>query len=481
MQDCPLNRRELLRKLASPFWMFFCLAAVLVGFHFPLSAFAIPTLYPKLQDHEIRVGAIGNSYLTKDSEPNSDQGTGNLGLSAGVRGVGENGGFQFAVEGESLFGLRNAHYRYLDIGEIYAGYENKETPKRASVYLGRKRYEWSTLDSYWSLGLYNPRFRWDYLNERENGLFGLFTGYQTEFLQTTAYFSPIFIPEQGAPFDIAGGNCKSASPWFSCPTSTIQIFNQPVNVRYTLDIPPIKKLIMHAGGGATVRVGKKYGPYSRLSLARKPINQFLLSFEGRLDLVSNEVPAVIRPRVLYHDLYALDIGWNSPNHGVTASAIAERPIRDTTPATWNTQETTNAMLYGITARSQPFPKLFPNTRLETSYLHRDGGVAPDRGPFVSPGVDYFEPRFAFKNAFSFALFTPLLNAWADRFLLSTKFIVDTANEGNILVADTFYSPLRSLFLDLGVDILGSNSTSPVDFISRYQRNDRLRGGVAYVF
>lgn len=454
--------------------------AICLGLFMAVPALAIPTMAPKLRDKEVRLGLQSNTYLTRVSETNSDSGTGNLGLTVGVRGAGSNQSFQFGVEAESLYGLRRANYRYLDIGEIYAGIENKGEKERPYVYLGRKRFQWNTLDSYWSMGLFQPRFRWDYLSERENGLFGLFTGYQSEFVQATAYYSPIFIPEQGAPFDIAGGNCTSSSPWFSCPSSSIQIFNQQTNVRFTLDVPPVKKLILHGGGGGTLRVGREYGFFGRASYAHKPMNQFLLSFEGRLDVATNSIPAIIRPRVLYHHLYATDLGYSTERHGITGSAIFERPERDVTPSNWNTQESSAADLFGLTLRTQPFTDA-KHTRFEFSALHREGGNAPDQGPFVNPGVNYFEPRYAFRNAFSFAVFTPVFDSWARRFLFSTKFIVDTANTGNILVSDVYYSPASALFLNLGVDLLGSNSSSPVDFISRYQRNDRIRGGIAYVF
>jgi hypothetical protein len=96
-------------------------------------------------------------------------------------------------------------------------------------------------------------------------------------------------------------------------------------------------------------------------------------------------------------------------------------------------------------------------------------------------VNTFEPRFAFYNAFSMAVFTPVVDAWAPDFLVSVKFIVDTANSGNILINNVYYSPLPSVFVTVGMDVLGSKNSDPVDFISRYQRNSRLRGGVAYVF
>jgi len=454
--------------------------ALSLGILFSTSAHAIPTTFPKLRNGDVRLSLFGNSYLTKASESLSDAGTGNLGISLGARGEGQSGIFHYGGEAEGHYGLRQANYRYLDVPELYAGFENKKEASRFSLYLGRKHYDWSALDSYWSMGLYQPRFRWDYLNEREEGLTGLFAGFQSEFVQATAYFSPIVLPEQSAPYDISGGRCESSTPWFACPSSTILIFNQPTNVRFSLDIPPVKQLILHNGGGATFRLGRSQGFFGRASYAHKPMNQFLLAFEGRLDVSTKAVPAVIRPRVLYHHLFSGDFGWQNERHAVTGSYIAERPIRDATPANWNTQENSNATLYGITTRTQPF-RAFQNTRFEFGFLRREGGVAPDQGPFVNPGVNYFEPRYAFRNAFSFAIFTPILDPWARRFLFSSKFILDTENNGNILVSDIYFSPLASLFLNLGLDILGSESVNPVDFISRYQRNDRLRGGIAYVF
>lgn len=442
------------------------------------SAYAIPSLFPRIRDKEVRIALLGNSYLSTTRESLGDQKTGNLGLNVGVRGIGNRDAFHFGVEADSLYGLRNANYRYLDVGEAYLGYDNN----KFSVYVGRKRYPWSVLDTYWGLGLFQPRFRWDYLNERENGLFGAFAGYETDAFSFTLFGSAVNIPEQGAPFDIDGGDCRSSSPWFSCPSSTILIFNQDTDINYRLDIPPLKKIIVHSAVGGTARIGKDLGPFARLSYIHKPMNQLILSYEGRLNIATDTVPAIIRPRVLYHDLYSMDLGWNiDVRNNVTGSVILERPERDVTPSNWNTQEVSNATLSGIVVKTMPFRKKFYQTRFELAYFRRDGGTPPDKGPFVQPGQATFEPRFAFQNAFSFAVFTPIVDSWARRFLFTTKFIVDTANTGNILMSDAYYSPFARTFLNVGIDIIGSNSTVPVDFTSRYQRNDRLRGGIAYVF
>ncbi|RZA05960.1 MAG: hypothetical protein EOP11_11535 [Proteobacteria bacterium] len=441
------------------------------------AAFALPSLAPRVRDKEIRLGLFTNSYLTTARESLSDERTGNLALSVGVRKLGNKGGFHYGIDADGLYGLRKSNYRYLAINEAFAGHDEQNF----SIYVGRKKYFWNELDSYWGLGLFQPRFRWDYLNERENGLFGVFVGHQSEWIQATAFVTPIFIPEQGAPFDIAGGNCKTSSPWFACPASSINLFNQATDVRFALEIPPIKDLVFNPGAGATVRVGKELGAFGRASYTHKPINNFLLSYEGQLDLSSLEVPAVIRPRVVYADLLGLDGGWVSARHSLTGTALWEWPKRDSTPVTWNTQETYRAFLSGVTFKSMPFTGTFRLTRLELSYLHRDGGNGPDRGPFATPGNDVFEPRYAFKSAYSLAVFTPFLDRWARTFLFTTRFVVDTVNEGNILQSDLFIRPIATAYINLGIDILGSRSRSPVDFISRYQRNDRLRGGVTYAF
>jgi hypothetical protein len=436
-------------------------------------------MQPRLRDHEIRVGLMADDYVEPALEPVGDAGTGDAALTVGVRGIGEHNDFHFGVEAESLMGLKRATYHYLDVGELYIGYDQRHEPSRAFAYLGRKRFDWNALDSYWSLGLFEPRFRWDYLNERENGLLGLFPGIKGEYFELLGYISPVFIPEQGAPFSITGGDCHSSSPWFSCPASTISIFNQPTNVNFTLDVPPITDLIVHEGHGATLRIGKSDGAFGRLSWAHKPINQLIIAFQGQLNLANNSVPAVIIPRVLYHDLWGLDLGWkNEKGDGVTASALYEHPLLDTPPATWNTEEVSDAHLYGITGVDHPFASR-KFTRLEASYFHRQGGNAPDHGPFVDPSSTYFEPRYPFQNAFSIAAFTPIEDSWARDFLVSTKFIVDTVYTGNVWVFDLFYSPLAHMVTNLGFDWLGSDNPNAVDFLSRYQRNSRIRAGVTY--
>lgn len=446
----------------------------ILGLFLPLSAFAITSFDPPYADREIRLGVQGNSYLTKNRRTISDERTGNFGVQLGGRGLYERAAFRSVLEGEALYGLRKSNYRYVDVGEVYAGLAYTKW----GTYAGRKRQEWSLIDSYWPLGLYQPRFRWDYLNEREGGIFGAFVDFEpSEQFSFVVYGSPIFIPETGAPFDISSGECKTASPWFACPSSTVLLFNQATDVRFNLSVPPIRKLINHKGLGATLRIGSQERAHFRFSYSYKPMNQLLLAYEGRLDLSTLVLPATIHPRVLYHHLYSFDTGVRLGEASLVAGAIWEKPVRDITPAHWNTQEASDATLGGLIFRA-PFG---PAARIELAYLHRKDGNAPDRGAFAQTDASVFEPRYAFKNTYSGTLITSIFDSWAERFTWSTRFVLDTANNGNILISDFHLRAFERALLNLGIDILGSDNRNPVDFISRYQRNDRVRGGVSYAF
>ena len=456
-----------------PFWL---LAYV---FLLPSHSWALPSFQRPLKDQEIDLTAQGVSYLGRPNTQISDQKTGKVGAKVGARfSLDPEANFLGAIEGEGLYGLGNSNYRYLDISEGFLGW-NFGTTK---VYLGRKKFTWNAMDEYWPLGLFQPRFRWDYLNERQEGLFGAFLNFKpNDYLEVTAYGSPIFIPESGAPFQMANGQCTSNSPWFYCPSSTLMLFNQPTSLQFNLAVPSIASIISHPGYGTSVRLGKLENTYVRLSWVHKPMNQLVLGYEGQLDTSTLTLPATIHPRVLYHYAYAADLGTTIARSQLVASFIAERPIRDYTPPTWNTQEVSNANLVGVTWKNPVFWDSEGKTRYEVSYFHREGGVSPDRGPFVPQGTSIFEPRYGFRNAYNFAFFTPLVNSWSDTFQLSTRFVWDTVYNGNVLIVDAFVSPWKQVRLDLGLDLLGSDNHTRADFISRYQTNDRIRGSATYVF
>lgn len=461
--------------------IFFSLLIVLMAHTQALAG--VHANFPHSNDlHQLELGLRANRYFVSDPEnqPLPDYRTSNLGTNLFWRGFSEKDGWQALADFEGQLGLNTSNFNYWNLNEAYVGYALNDS-ESLHLYFGRKLSDWSELDEQWSIGLFQPRFRWDYLEERSSGLSGVFAESTGEYATFTAFASPIFIPEQGAPQSFSNGTCKSASPWFYCPNPHVDLFNQNTEVRFSLEVPPILKLISYFGYGASLRLGKKQGFYWRNSAADKPINQLLLSYEGSLDFSTQNLPAVIHPRVLRHKLLASELGYKQEKFSTLVSAISEHPERDSTPAFWNTQEAADTLLAGGFLRGTLAGAGANATNAEIAYLYRKKGFASDRGPFAGPDPGIFEPRYAFKNAYSLFLRSPIISSWAPYFQSAVRFIVDTNNEGNILMADIATFPAKRLRFNFGIDLLGSASHRAVDFISRYQRNDRVRGGLHYSF
>ncbi len=438
--------------------------------------------FPKTNTDQIVLGVNGNQYLVSDTlnQPLPDRRSNNFGLDFSAREKAVGNTLDGAFDIDAQIGLTNSNYKYFNPNEFYFGSSAALSPEY-SVHMGRKVEEWNSLDEEWSLGLFQPRFRWDYLNERTSGLTGFFGAIKKENYSLTLFASPIFLPEQGAPQNFANGSCTSGSPWFYCPSNSITLFNQTTPVKMNLQIPPLRELIAYAGGGASFYLGKTEGLYWRNSVAYKPMNQLFLSYEGKFDLSTQQLPAVIHPRVLYHTLYSTEFGYKENHDKYLLSVIKEDPHRDYTPPQWNTQEASPATLFGAILSLDLVGEGKSATHGEFSYLYRDGGNSNDKGPFAATNGSLFEPLYSFKNAYSLQIKSPIKKEWAPYFQGAFHFIADANNQGNILMLDTIFQPLSRLNFGLGFDMLGSNSASAVDFISRYQRNDRLRGGLHYYF
>ena len=88
-------------------------------------------------------------------------------------------------------------FHYFNLREL-----SREIHKDENTYwLGRHVHEWSEADSYWSLGIWQPQFLWDYYNPQEQGLTGIFS--QTTLTSNTKlnfFVSGIYLPDQAAQY-----------------------------------------------------------------------------------------------------------------------------------------------------------------------------------------------------------------------------------------------------------------------------------------
>lgn len=377
---------------------------------------------------------------------------------------------------------------YIEAPEAYVGTRRSLGPVQVQV--GRKIERWSGLDETWQLGLFQPRFRWDYMRPEQVGLTGAFLSLDAPKFRFTAFGTPFFIPERGVNISIQNGSVVSQSPWFLPPPSKITIVDRATPVQYTVQVPQIQDIVMHAGAGGMLRVGGETGPWASASYAYKPMNQLLLAYDGNLihdDVSAPVAEATVYPRVVYHHIGSLDLGYAHRNFSAGISGLYDVPVRDVTPERWTTQEVSRARGLNGTMDVRVGGAPAAPTRLELSYLRVWGGNAPDGGAFAKGTGSVFDSRYPFQNAMSVGVrggIPSLSGSFARSVSGSAKLITDLKNSGNILSAELRLGIQQRWTCAFGFDVLGStspvdSSTAGSDFIGRYRSNDRIHTWVSY--
>ena len=393
--------------------------------------------------------------------------------------------FEVAAQAELNLTINKMSYYSVEFAQVYAG-----TSRRlSSVQLlsGRKLVSWNQLDERWKLGVWQPCFRWDYLNPETVGLIGAFLTINQPIFQAVLFGSPIFIPERGAPIEFKDGRVRSDSPWFLQPNSTVNVFGQNTKISYSLAATPVQEIIAHPGAGAMARIGEKEGPWTSAAYAYKPMNQLLMGYDGYLSIPSDSIIATIYPRVAYHHVGSVEAGFSAKPVSAWLSVFGERPERDMTPASWTTQEVSQALAVGSAIDFEVYKRGRYVTVIDMSYLRQWGGDAPDTGPLASDGMSSFESRYRFKHALTVGLRTPfhgLLGRWSRDLSANSRVTYDTKSLSQMVSTELKYRAQESWTVGVGADLLTSGpaeSSSDPDFISKYRSNDRIHGGVTYAF
>ena len=391
--------------------------------------------------------------------------------------------FDTHAQANLMLTLNHTAYSFADLPDAYLATSAALSP--VQVALGRKTESWNKLDQFWSLGIWEPRFRWDYLAPQEVGLMGTFATLDQHWFRLTAFGSPIFIPERGVPVEFKDGVFTSLSPWFLNLPSQGNLLGTPTPIRYQLVSPSVMDIVSHFGLGFLFRVGEKTGPWGSVGYTYKPINQLLIGYDGKYDLSTTTIKANLYPRVLYHELTSLEVGYGGTPVEGWISMLKEQPIRDQTLPSLRTQEIQDSLALASMLGIDLWGKGASATRVELGSLLQWGGDAPDLGPDSQPGVNTFESRYPFQNAGVVSVKTPLFGRLGRHWTVLGKMLYDFGNLGTILETEVKYSPNPKWMMTLGLEVLGSTrelqAGATMDFISRYRANDRVHGGISYVF
>jgi len=441
-------------------------------------------------DHlSLAFDAVNYLYLPTDSREPVFESFGLKGRKSSESAV-----LEARVDGELKLILTPQVHTYFEVTEAFLS-TSSALSERTRFRAGRKLENWSQLDQDWQLGIWQPRFRWDYLHPDPVGLTGFFVEIadsNTRGLELVAFGSPIFIPERGVPITVFNGTLTSPSAWFTPPTSKLDIFGEETPLRYTLDVPPLSEIVLNPSLAFMVRTNSaalaSSGLWASAAYGYKPMNQLLLAHNGRnLYMPTYDIPVTIRPRVTYHHLASIEGGLVAKPASVTVSLMHDRPVKQNLPPGWTYQVAAPAWAGSISLSTEVSKKRDP-ALLELNYLQRLGGNAPDQGLFADGTNSSFEARYPFTSAVSLGAKSNLafLGGQGYRIHGSFRTLYEFTENGTICSTDFKYDLKDHWTLRFGADLLatdvfGSSDTRNNHFIARYQVNNRIEAGVVHAF
>ncbi|MCM2280943.1 MAG: hypothetical protein NDI61_03755, partial [Bdellovibrionaceae bacterium] len=326
-------------------------------------------------------------------------------IHADYHGEAEASWIKAAIDVGGRVGTNLAKYATGYVPEAYVQFrQNSISILPQEITVGRKKEHWSRLDEDWGLGIVQPVFRWDFLQPQQQGLTGGFITWRGSGASFTVFGSYLFIPEQGPVFELKNGRISSASPWFTEPTNSLILFEQPTEIRYHIIDADISEIVSRGTVGALFSLGHREegGPWSVGGYLSKPRNNLMLPFYAPLVLgPTTQVAEVsVYPRVERHHVGVFDIGYRSGTTSGYLSVLAEFPNNppvevDTTRQKFDPQILVSP---GIEFRLFPHNTWGPTTQI--SYLHQDGGETSEAGPFATGRGNIFGYRLSFTRATS---------------------------------------------------------------------------------
>ena len=366
------------------------------------------------------------------------------------------------------------------IKELYVSYKGSDTTKTV---IGRKKHEWSALDSYWLTSIWQPNFAIDLLRPEEQGLFGVFLDHKQDNVELLAFATPIFIPSIGPDIREEGGSLVSDSRWYRRPSDKYN-FNDRINsITYKLDIPDIKELVGKPGMGFSAKTGdKESGPWITVSGGYKPVNQLLLKRQNYKIIDQDQVDVKVKPDATYHGVFSTDVGYKFGDVKTTLSYLEDNPIEKKPEVDWAIQSPQGLRAYSMILDFQ-LPNFFErNLQVQVAYLRVFGGEIID---ITSEGPDtmtLFDDRMKFKNALSLKVMGPLFRVAQKPLIAKFSYLYDYLQRGTLIGTEFHYLPSTHWAVLVGADFLGvQDEDSSSRFLNQYRANDRVYGGLSYVF
>ena len=377
-------------------------------------------------------------------------------------------------------------FLYAAIPQLYYQHSLKLADHKESdtFSYGRKIIDVSRLDSTFNLGLINVLFTQDFLSFQSQGLTGFFNEYQSRLLGLEVGLLPIYLPNQEPSVKDVDGRLVSSNRWVKKPPSQFAFNNQNKEIIYSVNYNKVNKLIFSSGALALVRVGEvKNNIHWVGSFSKRPLNELVLERETYADLdVVGKVNLI--PNILYSDIFTSDLRFDTEKLKSSLSYISDYPENKTAQDFYSIQ--TLSPISGFSISMQYELDIFKQRTLELGFAAAEfkGGEITDINFDGSENIFTFsKQRLQYKQPVQLSVASDIFSFSHHPLVSRLKWLYDREQQGTVFSTEVSLKTWASLTGHLGLDILGTvqHKTEDIGFIQQFQANDRVYGGLEYVF
>lgn len=386
------------------------------------------------------------------------------------------------ISAGSVTKSRNSH---LVVSEIYTS--SRQDLSNSRLYFGRVKMNWSFADQDFQLGLWQPKFAIDTLRPIDQGLTGLFYVLNEERFSLDLFVTPLFVPSMGPDIQEKNGSLVSDSRWYRTPQAKFPFRNKETPIVYSLDIPEVANLVRHSGYALSFGWNKKLdvGTFAIASAAYKPVNQLVMKYQSFLSLPENSQPVgdvTVSPDVTYHNLKSIDVGYKSLHSQVTASVIQDDPEFSLPSEGWVQQKLDPIRLASLSLKTE-LPLGNKYWEIGVGNLKVNGGRTEDldsRGVVQGAILPH---RLSYYDAIQVSLNGKLPDIWRRPLTGKFSYLFDRQQQARLIQTEVQFKPHPQFGLILGADVLGPDDENDTTsgFLNQYRANDRVYGGMNYVF
>jgi hypothetical protein len=231
--------------------------------------------------------------LNTPQQKNDSNDSFNLGLKTGMdRGM--------------IRGVLDADLRFLraesavngSLSEAYVEYVGDEN----KVALGRKHLGWNPEEQFWMLGHIEGQRAFRLLDQKQEGLIGIFHEGRSGSFKTQIVASYFYLPQMNPGMKVENGRVTSTSEWVKLPPTKTVLFDQETNINYTLNRPSNRDVILQKTLGVRSEYSWLEGSLSAFALY-KPESNVRLNSDAQYDPVSGAVEVNATPFVNHHAVF----------------------------------------------------------------------------------------------------------------------------------------------------------------------------------